>query len=159
MTTKTKNEDKNLKELEKITKELFTLMKVSPEVEIVEDKENDLFSVNLKSEDEKGLLIGKKGETISAIQMVLGMILKNRTGEWKRIQVNIGEWREKQEEYLKLLALKSAQRAKETGEPQKLYNLNSTQRRIIHMEVAEVQGVVSESEGEGSERCLIIKPE
>lgn len=146
-----------VKEVEKIVKDLIELMGVDVKYEINEDEKNGVINVNLETENEKGLLIGKKGETLYSLQYILALILNQKIGEWKRIQVNIGGWKEKQDEYLKDLAHKAAERAEETGEPQYLYNLNSAQRRIVHLEVSTMKGIISESEGEGSERRLVIK--
>jgi spoIIIJ-associated protein len=90
--------------------------------------------------------------------MILGIMLKQKTGEWARVLVNIGDYREKEEDYLKNLAEGAAARAKETGEPQTLYNLKAGQRRIIHMFLTQDKEVETESQGEGSERYLLIKP-
>ncbi len=64
----------------------------------------------------------------------------------------------KNEDYLNNLAEQTAQRAKETNEPQNLYNLNSAQRRIIHMCLSEDKETETESLGEGQERYLVVKP-
>ena len=148
-----------VKEVEKIVKDLIKLMGVDVKYVVDEDEKNQVINVNLETENEKGLLIGKKGETLYSLQYILALMLNQKIGEWKRIQVNIGDWKEKQDEYLKELAQKAAERARETGEPQYLYNLNSAQRRIVHLEISMIKGVVSESEGEGSERRLVVKAE
>jgi spoIIIJ-associated protein len=72
--------------------------------------------------------------------------------------VNVGDYREKEEDYLKSLAASTAQRARETKEPQNLYNLKPWQRRIIHLALSEEKDLTTESMGEGEERYLIIKP-
>lgn len=138
--------------------ELLSLMGSKATVAVEEDKENETFVVNIKTEDEAGLLIGHHGETLNSLQAVLGMILRQKTGEWKRILVNIGDWREKQEEYLKDMAKTTAERAKQTGESQNLYNLTAAQRRVIHLTLSEDSEVETESVGEGEERYLVIKP-
>jgi len=148
-----------VKEVEKIVKDLTKLMGVDVKYVVDEDEKNQVINVNLETENEKGLLIGKKGETLYSLQYILALMLNQKIGEWKRIQVNIGDWKEKQDEYLKELAQKAAERARETGEPQYLYNLNSAQRRIVHLEISMIKGAVSESEGEGSERRLVVKAE
>lgn len=71
---------------------------------------------------------------------------------------NVGDWRQRQEEYLLDLADESAKRALETGEPQHLYNLNAGQRRVIHLSLAEKKDIETTSEGEGRERYLVIRP-
>jgi spoIIIJ-associated protein len=86
------------------------------------------------------------------------MIYRQENGEWKRISVNVGDWREKQEEYLSEMAKVTAERAKQTGEPQNLYNLSPSQRRIIHIALSEDKEIETESVGEGEERYLVVKP-
>src|SRR3989344_2510996 len=114
------------KTVEEIAKKLLELMGVDVKLTVEEDKDNDAIMVDIEAQEEAGLLIGKSGSTINSIQGILGVIFRKKTGEWKRILVNVNEWRDKQESYLKRLAESAAQRAKETGSPQNLYNLNSS---------------------------------
>ncbi len=146
-----------IKELQKATDELFDLMSTKAKAKVSFDKKNEAFMVDVEAGDETGLLIGKKGETLSSIQTILGFLLKQKTGEWYRVLVNVGDYREKEEGYLKDLAASTAQKAKETGEPQNLYNLKPWQRRIVHLVLAEDKDLVTESEGEGEDRYLVIK--
>jgi spoIIIJ-associated protein len=148
---------KNVKILQSLTDELLSLMSTKAKGEASYDKENESFVVNIDAGDETGLLIGKKGETLLSIQTILGFLLKQKVGEWNRILVNVGDYREKEEGYLKDLAASTAERAKETGEPQNLYNLKAWQRRVIHMVLAEDKDISTESEGEGEDRYLVIK--
>ena len=94
---------------------------------------------------------------MASLQVVFGVLLKQKVGEWNRVVVNVGDYREKEEEYLRNLAQSTAQRAKETGEPQSLYNLKSWQRRIVHMALSEDKDLTTESVGEGEERYLVVK--
>lgn len=126
-------------------------------IDVEYDKENEAYVVNVDAPDETGLLIGKKGETLSSLQTVLGVLLKAKVGEWNRVVVNIGDYREKEEGYLKNLAMSTAERARETGQPQNLYNLKPWQRRIIHMSLSEEKDIATESVGEGEERYLVVK--
>lgn len=144
--------------LKEIVKELFDLMAIKVKTDISFDKDNDALVVNVDAGEETGLLIGRKGETLLSIQTILGVLLKGRTGEWTRVLVNVGDYREKEEDYLKSLAQATATRAKETGEPQSLYNLKPGQRRVIHLFLAQDAEVETESLGEGEERYLLVKP-
>jgi spoIIIJ-associated protein len=153
----TQKENPNKLALEEATKKLLDLMSVNSKFEITHDEQEDSFIVTIEGGEATGLLIGRKGETLSSIQTVLGLLLKQKVGEWKRVLVNVGDYREKEEDYLKNLGLSSAARARETGEPQSLYNLNSAQRRIVHMILAEEKDIVTESVGEGIERYLVVK--
>ena len=142
--------------IKNLTEKLLGLAGVSAQVDVIDLGENS-YQVNISTEDETGLLIGFRGENINSIQTVLGMILKGQTGEWYRLLVNVGDYREKQEEKLKELATQSADRAIETKEPQPIYNLNASQRRIVHMFLSERSDVTTESEGVEPERYLVIK--
>lgn len=144
------------KTIQDLSEKLVSLAGVNASVEVIDMGENS-YSVNFSTDDETGLLIGFRGENINAIQTVLGMMLKGQTGEWRRLIVNVGDYREKQEDKLKELATQSADRAVETKEPQPLYNLNASQRRIVHMFLSERKDVVTESEGVEPERYLVIK--
>ncbi len=144
--------------VEKQAKKLLKLMGSDAQIKVNEDKTNDAILVNVETEDEKGLLIGNHGETLNSIQSALGMLVKQNVGEWKRVIVNIGDWREKQEVYLKDLAITTADRVKETGREENLYNLKPSQRRIIHLTLSEIKGIETESEGEGEDRYLIVRP-
>lgn len=146
------------KVLERDANELLKLMGTAATASVLEDSENDAFLVNIEGKDEAGLLIGRHGDTLNSLQMVLGLMLRQKLGEWKRILVNVGDWREKQDEYLKEMAQATAERAKQTGEPQNLYNLSAGQRRVIHLALSEDSEIETVSEGEGAERYLIIRP-
>jgi len=149
---------KDISKVEKLAGKLLELMGSQAEIEVSEDKDNEAFVVDIKTEEEKGLLIGRHGETLISFQTILGMVVRQELGEWKRLIVNVGDWRERQEEELKKLAREVAERAKQTKEVQPLYNLNASQRRIVHMELSEDPEVETESTGEGAERYLVVKP-
>ncbi len=153
-----KKKENKVSQLTEIVNELLSLMGTKAKSSVLEDEENEAMRVNIESDEETGLLIGRRGETVNALQAILGMIFKQRTGEWTRVIVNVGDYREKQEEYLKDLAKNAAERAKTTGEDQFLYNLSPQERRIIHIELANDESVQTESTGVEPERYLVIKP-
>ena len=142
--------------LQKISEKLFNLMNVKTKVDVAFDKEDEVFTVNVDAGDATGLLIGKRGETLLSIQNILSLLFKQETGEWQNIVVNVGDYREKEEEYLKSIAESAVQRALETGNPQNLYNLKSWQRRVIHLYLSDNEGIETASEGEGEDRYLVI---
>lgn len=151
-----KKKDKG-KQIEKITNKVLNLMGTKAKASVSEDKKNEAFVVEVDAEEETGLLIGHRGETLNSLQSMVGMIYRQKNGEWVRVVVNVGDWRQKQEEYLKNLAVQTAERAKETGEPQILYNLSPGQRRIIHLTLSDDKTVETESQGEDRERYLVVK--
>ena len=144
-------------EIKKTAQKLLDLLGVKGDIEVGEDKENEALSVNITT-DEAGILIGRHGETISAFQVVLGQILQRQTGEWQRVLVDTEDYRTKQQEMLKSMAEQAAERVKQTGDPYTIYDLTSSQRRFVHMVLSEDPQIITESEGEGRERHLVVKP-
>lgn len=118
--------------------------------------QDEVLSVNLKTGGElAGLLIGSKGKNIYSFQRLLNIIF-NREGEGKAIVVNVDDWREKEENRLHDLARKTAEHVKQTGQPQNLYNLSASQRRIIHTFLSEMNDIKTESQGDGEQRFLTV---
>jgi spoIIIJ-associated protein len=142
---------------QKFVDELLKLMASEAKATVSLDEANDTLVVNIDPGEETGLLIGRQGETLLALQSIIGISTKQLLGDWKRVVVDIADWREKQEDHLKSLAESTAQRAIETGEDQPLYNLTPAQRRVVHMSLAENDEVTTESVGEGPDRYLVIK--
>lgn len=145
-------------EVEALANKLLSLMGTKADVTVSEDSQNSAFIVSINAGDEAGLLIGRRGETLLSFQMVLGVMVRQKLGEWVRIVVDVGDWREKEEGRLKSLAVSAAERAKETRQPQPLYNLSAAERRVVHLVLSEDPGVETESLGEDAERYLVVKP-
>ena len=156
--TAKKRAKKEVKIVEEIADSLFSLLKVKASLAVSEDKENDAILINITSDDAAGLLIGNRGETLNSIQIIIGMIYRKQTGEWKRILVDVANWREKQKDRLTQLAQQTAERVKSSGQPQPLYNLSASQRRVIHLTLAKDKEIKTESVGEEQDRYLVIAP-
>jgi len=153
---KSKKEDSNLELIKNTSEKLFSLIGVGVEPKVEYDKENDLYLINVEAGDEAGLLIGKKGETINSLQIVINQIIRQKKNEWVRVVVNVADFREKEKSRMEELAEQTAARVRETGTPQNLYNLTPSQRRVVHMALASESDIKTESVGEGAERCLIV---
>ncbi len=148
--------EKNIKAL---VQELFKQLEIVPEaIELVKSEAGDSYQLNLKfSEQDTGILIGYHGDTISALQLIINLLIYKKQGEWLRLVVNIGDYRQKREASLEKMALDSAQRVKFSGQPMALFNLNPYERRLIHEFLSHDPAVTTESEGEAKNRHLIIK--
>jgi spoIIIJ-associated protein len=147
----------NIEVVRDLINELLVLMGTNAKAMVSWDQENEAFMVEIDTADEQGLLIGKRGETLASLQVLLGMMLRQKTGAWVRVIVNVGDWRQKQETRLQEIAAQAKARALETSEPQALYNLSPAERRIIHLFLAKDKEVVTESQGEGRDRFLLIR--
>ena len=147
-------------ELKSITLELFEKIGIKAEIQASHSKNEETgeqtVEISIESPEQTGLLIGSHGSTLNAIQVFLGMAARQILGEWIRVVVNIGDWKEKQEEQLLGLAQNAASRVVSTGEAQRLYNLTPSQRRVIHLHFLNDKDIKSESEGEGEDRHLVL---
>lgn len=153
---KKKTDTDNISLIKTVTSDILKLLGTSSECDVVFDKENDSYLINIEAKNDAGLLIGKKGETINALQVIINQIVRQKKGEWVRVIVDVADFREKEEGRMLELASQTAARARETGEPQNLYNLTPSQRRVVHMTLAEEKDLQTESVGEGLERYLVV---
>lgn len=104
-----------------------------------------------------GILIGSRGEIINSLQLVIRLMFYKKTGYWQKIIVNIADYRQKREEDLKRLALNMAQKVKFSGKEENIFDLNSAERRIIHLFLEKDESITTESKGEGKNRILTIR--
>ena len=146
-----------LEEIKKIAAEFLAQLSIKGSIEVVEDQENEIINLQIETED-SGYLIGYHAETLEAFQLLLSLMVYKKLAVWKRLVVNVGNYRQDRQEQLKKLALNIAQKVKFSGEAQAIPNLSPSERRMIHLSLADHPDVISESEGEGEERRLIIKP-
>lgn len=154
-------DEQQVKDLTQETVEkLLELLEIEAEVTTEAGKDDEGFtaSIIVNPQSEAGLLIGSHGTTLNAIQSFISLSLKQKTGEWVRIMLDVGEWRQKHNEQLEELAKSAAERARETGESQHLYNLSPSQRRVVHMTLSQEEGIETSSEGEGIGRYLVVSP-
>ncbi|MCW7754801.1 Jag N-terminal domain-containing protein [Desulfobotulus sp. H1] len=104
------------------------------------------------------IIIGKRGQTLEAIQYAVDKIV-NRDAEGRvRIQMDVEGYIETRREHLQQLALKQAEKARRTGKPATIGQMNAHDRRIIHLALKDDKGVRTQSVGEGYYRRLVIFP-
>lgn len=156
--------DKTIKDLIKeTTEDLLSKLSITSTLEVVEKKAeegSDLagdFLVNITTE-ETGLLIGRHGETINSLQLIIGVIIFNKTNKWYRVVLDVGDYRRSREESIKEMVERIALEVTTTGQSVTLPDFTSYERRIVHMLLADNKKVTSESIGEGRDRRLTIKP-
>ena len=105
-----------------------------------------------------GLLIGKKGQTLEALQHILDRFLNREDDKGAKILIDIEGYREKREEALKNLALRVAKKVKSTGVPTTMMPMNPKERRIVHMALNGDKGVKTVSRGNGTFRRIVVYP-
>jgi spoIIIJ-associated protein len=107
-----------------------------------------------------GLVIGRHGQTIDAIQYVVNAIAYRTYGDDRKdVIVDAAGYRERRRETLEALAIRSADHAKSTGEPVELEPMSSVERRIVHLRLQDEPGVATRSEGEEPYRYVVVEPD
>jgi spoIIIJ-associated protein len=139
--------------LETILKNLE--VKSRMEVRTITDGEEIHYHVE---SDENALLIGREGRTLVALQFMLRNYLNTFVDGHLIISLDIGSYHENRKKQLEILATKTAKEVAQTKIAVKLDPMNAYDRRIIHTKLSEWRDVTTESEGEGEERALVIKP-
>lgn len=127
----------------------------NPAVDIREEEEG---GVLMLSGDDMGFIIGRRGETLDALQYLAGLVSNRVDNSYYRITLDIGNYREKREQTLIALAKKVAGQASRTGRRTSLEPMNPYERRIIHTAVQEVEGATSWSVGSEPNRHVMIGP-
>jgi spoIIIJ-associated protein len=107
-----------------------------------------------------GLLIGRHGQTIDAIQYLLNVIAYRAHGEEKKdVVVDAAGYRARRQTTLETLALRVAERVRESGEPEELEPMTAVERKVVHLHLKDVAGVGTTSEGTEPNRYVVVVPE
>ena len=105
-----------------------------------------------------GVIIGRRGETLDALQYLSSLVANREEGDYIRVTIDSGNYREKRERTLEQLAQKLAAGVLRYGRSSTLEPMNPYERRIIHSTVAKIDGVTSSSTGEEPNRRVVISP-
>ena len=139
--------------VEEFLKGLFQTIGVDVSVRTFE--EVDKLYVEIISES-AGLIIGKRGKTLESLQLLMNIIVNKSRKDWKKIVLDIENYRDKRESALTELAQKVAEKVKKTGKAQLLEPMNPFERRIIHMALQNDPLVITKSEGSGNMKKVEI---
>jgi spoIIIJ-associated protein len=127
------------------------------EVEVDIDLEEDGLHCDLNtSEEEGGLLIGRHGATLDALQYLTLRVLQAEGLGRMRITLDVGGYRTRREKSLRDLAEGVAKRVADTGRPYHFEPMSAMERRVVHMAMVEIGGLRTESEGEGRRRHVVV---
>ena len=119
--------------------------------------ENETCVLAIEGED-IGFIIGRRGETLDALQYLTGLVANRVDNSYYRISIDIGNYREKREQTLVALAKRIGEKAAKTGRRTSLEPMNPYERRIIHTAVQEIEGATSFSVGSDAARHVVIAP-
>jgi len=136
-----------------LTQDILNLMGVEATLQITKERE----TLHIKIEgDKSGLLIGRRGQNLDALQYLITRILNRKGLEKTKVVLDSGDYRSRRESYLKDLALKMAEKAKQTGKPVVISPLPAHERRIIHLTLEKDKSLKTISRGEGQLKKMVI---
>ncbi|HEX3734990.1 MAG TPA: RNA-binding cell elongation regulator Jag/EloR [Solirubrobacterales bacterium] len=131
-------------------------LELEGEVEIVEDDER--IAVTVRGEDDYGLLIGKRGQTIDALQLLAYQAAFRGLRERKRVVLDAAGYRERRRETLEGRADRAAEQALNSGNAVEMDPMSAQERRVVHERLKERAGVETYSEGDEPHRCVVVAP-
>ena len=136
-------------------RELFATLKLEAEIESDSRAAEKALFFRVRGEN-LGALIGKRGQTLDALQYLLGHVVNRQQDAFLRVKLDIGSYREKQENKLRGFARNAARRVKQSGKSLALDPMTPNERRIIHAALQRDCYVTTHSEGEGEKRHVVI---
>ncbi len=143
------------KDVEFLIEKFFSLLEIEGTVALEENDET--LEVMMETKD-TGIVIGYHGEVLESLQLILSLAVAKKIGRFIRVSIEVDGYKKNRTEYLHNLAMQVKEKALTEKKEQILSSLKSWERRIIHLYLQDDEEVVSESEGEGKERVLIIRP-
>jgi spoIIIJ-associated protein len=132
-------------------------MGVVADTYIREDDDEGSMTFEIEGPD-AGLLIGRRGETLQALQFLIRMVTNRQLGRKAYVVIDIEDYRERRVQMLRRLARRMAGRVGSSGREDSLEPMSPAERRIVHMALAGHPEVRTESEGEGNQRRVVIFP-
>lgn len=137
---------------------LLDRMGITADIDVNESEERIILDIQTSDPEQ---VIGRKGQVVDALQhLVSKVVYRERAGEkGKPIIVDAGGYRDKHVQRLEALAARMAEKALQTKAIVDLSPMSAHDRRIVHMAIANIDGVSSRSEGEGDDRHILVVPD
>ena len=146
------NKEKTLK---KTLDEILDYIGVKPDIEIEEEAEN-ILKVDISGTD-LNFLIGFRGQSLDALQAILGLSLFRKTGEWSSVLVDINDYKDRRLEKIEEITRRFIDKVRFFQNNVSMPPMNPWERRQVHTLVGEYNDIVSESEGVGRSRRVVLK--
>lgn len=146
-------------QLEEVTSEvlgrLIANMQVQVDAYVLDDLRDGSLVFEIEGED-AGLLIGRRGDTLRDLQSIVRLLVGRRLQRRPNIIIDVEQYQDRRRNRLQDLAERAARSATRAGE-ERMEPMSSDERRLIHLALAEHPNVVTESEGEGDDRHVVVK--
>ena len=114
--------------------------------------------INVETAGVDGLLIGRKGDTLTSLQHLVGRIVSKKMGGYQRLTLDVGGYLRNRHEILKQKAIKAAEKAKKSNHDVTLEPMYASERRVVHMALANLDGISTYTVGNGELRKVCISP-
>ena len=141
---------------ENFVSDLLKAMDISSQITVTEEDKNTL-AINLEGE-EMGVLIGKRGQTLDAVQYLTSLVVNKYSDHYIRIKMDTEDYRSRRRKTLEALANNLAMKVKKTGKKFTLEPMSPNERRIVHSTLQKYKFIETHSEGEEPFRRVIIVP-
>ena len=142
-------------EIREYLESLFKAMDIQTEIQIEFDETENVLSINLEG-PEMGILIGKRGQTLDALQYIISLAVNKKSESYIRVKLDTENYRERRKETLENLAKNIAYKVKRTKHPVSLEPMNPFERRVIHSALQNDRYVTTHSEGEEPYRHVVV---
>ena len=126
--------------------------------EVVVEEDDDTIALTVEGEDDYGLLIGKRGQTIDALQLLCYQAAFRGMRERKRVILDAAGYRERRRETLESRADRAADQALSSNNIVEMDPMSAQERRVVHERLKERAGVETYSEGDEPHRCVVVAP-
>jgi spoIIIJ-associated protein len=152
--------DEDAQRARRVLLDLLERMEITAEVEASRgEPDGDLTPIILDVQgDDLGLLIGRKGETLQALQYIARLIVAKQVGHSIDLVVDVQGHKKRREEQLRRMAVRMADQAVQRQRTMTLEPMAANERRIVHLALRDHPGVTTESVGEGTQRKVTIIP-
>ncbi len=141
-----------------VVEKLLSLMEIEATVQATEPDDNPAINIDISNGD-LGILIGRRGQSISALQHIMNSILSRELASKVRVSIDVAGYKKRRSEELKNLASNAAELVKSSGRSTTLEPMPAVERRVVHLALADDPEVATKSMGFGDRRKLVIHPQ
>ena len=139
----------------KFLEDVFKAMELEAQIKTSFELSENALDIELLGSD-MGILIGKRGATLDSLQYLVSLVVNKESEQYIRVKVDTEDYRERRRATLENLAKNVSSKVKRTGRPYELESMNPYERRIIHSALQDNDYVYTNSEGEGSNRHIVV---
>lgn len=137
--------------------QMLSAMNIEAEAYVSEEDDEGAM-VEIDAGQDTGLVIGRRGDTLTALQHLVAIMANRGREDNKRVLLNAGGYLERREQALQTLARRTAQRVRASRRSVTLEALSPRERRIVHLALADERGITTSSVGEDPNRCVVVSP-